>query len=101
MQYSRPSKAGSISKKPRTKQSPSTLRFYGEEFVFDTVSGMFYRMSPTACFMLRALDGGADPRDLPAMLQQQYALDHATASRDVALFLNDIAALEPLNRLRA
>jgi hypothetical protein len=81
------------------KQASSTLRFYGDEFVFDIVSGMFYRMNPTACFILRALDAGIDPHELPAMLQNRYELDHATATRDVELFLNDLAALEPLNRL--
>lgn len=80
------------------KQKPSSLRFYGEEFVFDVVSGLFYRMSPTACFLLRSLDGGAQAADLPGLLQSHYQLDRATAVHDVALFLNDLAALEPLNR---
>lgn len=82
-------------------QAPSRLRFYRDEFVFDIVSGMFYRMSPTACFMLHALDNGADVHELPKLLQEQYALDRSTAARDVELFLNDLAALEPLNQLYA
>lgn len=88
-------------KPPETspKQTASTLRFYGDEFVFDIVSGMFYRMNRTACFILRALDVGANVRDLPKMLQSRYGLDRATATRDVELFLNDLASLEPLNRL--
>lgn len=81
------------------KQTPSTLRFYGDQFVFDTVSGMFYRMNPTACFILRALDAGVDSHELPALLQSNYTLDASTATRDVELFLNNLAALEPLNRL--
>jgi predicted RNA-binding Zn-ribbon protein involved in translation (DUF1610 family) len=81
------------------KQTPSTLRFYGDQFVFDTVSGMFYRMNPTACFILRALDAGVDSHELPALLRSNYTLDASTATRDVELFLNNLAALEPLNRL--
>lgn len=81
------------------KQTPSTLRFYGDQFVFDTVSGMFYRMNPTACFILRALDAGLDSHELPELLRSRYTLDVSTATRDVELFLNDLAALEPLNRL--
>jgi len=77
----------------------STLRFYGEEFVFDTVSGAFYRMNRTACFILRQLDAGRPVHELPAMLEAQYRLDHASATRDVELLLNSLASLEPLSRL--
>ncbi len=83
----------------RAKRRVSTLRFYGDEFVFDIVSGLFYRLNPTACFILRALDGGANSHELPKLLQTHYDLDHANATRDVELFLNDLATLEPLNRL--
>lgn len=81
------------------QHSPSALRFYEDEFVFDAVSGMFYRLNPTACFVLRALDEGVTPDRLPGMLQAEYGLDAATASRDVELFLNDLASLEPLSHL--
>jgi hypothetical protein len=60
---------------------------------------MFYRMNPTACFILRALDAGVDSHELPALLRANYTLDAATATRDVELFLNNLAALVPLNRL--
>jgi hypothetical protein len=86
---------------PERPQTSSTLKFYGDEFVFDTVSGMFYRLNPTACFILRALDSGTAIDALPALLEKQYGLDRATALRDVALFLNDLAALEPLNLFSA
>jgi hypothetical protein len=29
------------------------FRFYGDQFVLDTVSGNFYRVTPTAGFILR------------------------------------------------
>ncbi len=78
----------------------STLRFYDDGFVFDTVSGLFFRMSAPACALLSALDEGAAPETLPDLLQARYGIDRSTAVRDVALFLNDVAALEPLDRLR-
>ena len=94
-----PRKIAAITPDAQLKQTPSTLRFYGDQFVFDTVSGMFYRMNPTACFILRALDAGVDSHALPALLRASYTLDASTATRDVELFLNNLAALEPLNRL--
>jgi len=75
------------------------LQFYGDEFVFDSVSGMFYRINPSACFMLKSLAAGTSVADLPARLQARYELDSATASRDAQLFLNSLTALEPLGRL--
>lgn len=92
-------KVAAITPDVQLKQTRSTLRFYGDQFVFDTVSGMFYRMNPTACFILRALDAGVDSHELPALLRASYTLDASTATRDVELFLNNLAALEPLNRL--
>ncbi|NNM56864.1 PqqD family protein [Acidocella sp.] len=75
------------------------LRFYGDEFVFDIRSGMFFRLSATASFILRALAGGAAIADLPAAMERQYGIDHASALRDIQLFLNELAALEPLDRV--
>ncbi len=80
-------------------RGPSALRFYGDEFVFESVSGMFFRVSPTASFVLRRLDAGTKVGDLPAALQVRYGIDRATATRDVELFVNELAALEPLDHL--
>lgn len=80
------------------KRSSSGLRFYGDEFVFDTVSGMFFRLSPTASLVLRSVEAGTKLADLPTVLEKRYGVDRATATRDVELFLNELAALEPLDR---
>ena len=95
-QTAEPNTAPSI--KSRTKRKPSTLRFYGDEFVFDTASGLFYRLSPTASFILRSLDAGTSPNDLATALHTHYGIDRATALRDVELCLNDLAALESLDQ---
>lgn len=77
-----------------TKKKLSRLRFYGDEFVFDTVSGMFYRLSPTTSFILHSLESGAEADQLPALLGSRYGIELSTATRDVELFFNDLAALE-------
>lgn len=71
----------------------SRLRFYGDSFVLNTASGMFYRMSPTADYLLRALDAGARTADFPKLLIQRYQVDPATAMRDTELLLNQFIAL--------
>ncbi|MBS0517117.1 MAG: PqqD family protein, partial [Proteobacteria bacterium] len=76
----------------------ASLRFYGDEFVFDTVSGMFYRISPTASFILRSLDAGTAPDKLADEVQQRYHIDRAAAVRDIELLRNDFAAIESLSR---
>lgn len=81
-----------------THRFPS-LRFYGEEFVFNTASGMFYRVSPTAGFLLHALDHGADPTELPGLLEQRYGISPTVSLRDVELLLNDLIAMGIIEQL--
>lgn len=73
------------------------LRFYGNEFVFNTVSGMCYRISTTAAFVLRALIDGADNEQLVDLIQSNYDVDRAAAMRDVELLLNDLTELGVLD----
>ena len=68
------------------------LRFYGDTFVFDAAWGMFYRISPTAAFVLHAIDGGASREDLPDLLARHYGIDRSRAMRDAELFLNELTA---------
>lgn len=76
-----------------------SLRFYGDEFVFNTASGMFYRISPTAGFLLHALDHGAEPAELPALLEKRYGISPVTALRDAELLLNDLIAMGIIEQL--
>ena len=71
---------------------PRRLTFYGDTFVFESVWGMFYRISPTAAFVLRAMEGGASREDLPDLLARHYAIDRTRAIRDAELFLNELTA---------
>jgi hypothetical protein len=80
----------------RPKSKSSSLRFYGDEFIFDTVSGMFYRVSPTASFILRSLECGVDPGKLAESVRQRYGVPQAAALRDIELLRNDLTAIEAL-----
>lgn len=84
----------------RRGAKPMSLRFYGDEFIFDTVSGMFYRVSPTASFILRSLDAGIEPNKLADVVQQRYQIDRAAAVRDIELLRNDLAAIESLSQVQ-
>ena len=44
------------------------LRFYGDEFVFNTVSGLCYRLNPTAGFLLRSIVDGVKSEQLIDMI---------------------------------
>jgi hypothetical protein len=75
-----------------------TLRFYGDEFIFDTVSGMFFRISPTAGLILRSLQSGTRPDRLADEIQERYGISRSAALRDVELLRNDLAGIEALDR---
>ena len=81
-----------------TARSASTLRFYGDEFVFDTVSGMFFRINPTASLILRSLQGGTRPERLADEIQERFGISRSAALRDVELLRNDLAGIEALDR---
>ena len=78
---------------------PLTLRFYGDEFIFDTVSGMFFRISSTASLILRSLQSGTRPEQLADEIQERYGISRSAALRDVELLRNDLAGIEALDRL--
>ena len=80
---------------------PRTLRFYGDEFVFDTVSGMFYVVSRSAGFIFRALDAGTQPDKLADEVQQRYGITKSVAVRDIEYLLGNLSGNEPLGMVRA
>ena len=85
-----------MSEPKRNKTSPAAqsphrlpvLRFYRGGFVLDTASGMFYRVTPAADYLLRSYDAGMEVREFAQLIQERYGLDHASAVRDVELLLN-------------
>ncbi len=77
------------------------LRFYRGGFVLDTASGMFYRLTPAADYLLRSYDAGMEVREFPQLIQERYGLDHASAVRDVELLLNQFVGPGLLDTRRA
>lgn len=77
-----------------------TLRFYDGSFVLNTASGMFYRLSPAADYLLRALEAGAKTGQFADLITSRYGVDHATAVRDSELLLNQFTALGLLDDFR-
>jgi len=69
------------------------LRFYDGNFVLDARSGLFYRLTPSATFLLRAWSEGAETGAFAGLIHQQFGVDPATASRDVELMLNQFRGL--------
>lgn len=69
------------------------LRFYGDEFVFNPVSGMCYRTTSSAGFLLRQIVEGAEDEELIELIQARYNIDRASAVHDVELLLNSLTEL--------
>ncbi len=88
------------SRRARTSSRPDSLRFYGDEFIFDTGSGLFYRVNPSASFILRALQVGTEPDKLADEVQSRYAISRSAAVRDIELLRNDLTSLEPFDQVR-
>ncbi len=76
----------------------SALRFYEGDFVLNTVSGLFYRLTPAASYLLRSLGEGVEIGQLASLIQTQYGVDQKTAVRDTELLLNQLAMLGLLDR---
>ncbi len=73
--------------------SVSSFRFYGDQFILDTVSGNFYRVTPTASFILRALIDGKRQDELVNVVEQHFKIDRARALRDVEMFTSELRSL--------
>lgn len=73
---------------------PATrYRFYGDQFLLDTVSGNFYRVTATAGFILRQLIAGKTPAELVNIVVDRFKIDHARALRDVEMFTSELRSL--------
>ena len=79
--------------KSESTNPAARFRFYGEQFLLDTVSGKFYRVTPTAAFILRALMDGKDRAELAKIVERRFGIDASKATRDVELFLSELQSL--------
>jgi hypothetical protein len=79
--------------KKRNGGLASKYRFYGDEFLLDTVSGKFYRVTPTAGFILRAIIEGNNRNELIRIVQDHFSINYSRALRDVELFISELCSL--------
>jgi hypothetical protein len=69
----------------------SNLTILNDSFAFDTHSGLFYRVSATAAFIINELKRrNPSITTLTASYAQHYGVSQGIAERDVQLFLNDV-----------
>lgn len=73
------------------KNTLLALRFFGSDFVLNTETGMFYRVTPTAILLLQAIQQGADSAALAEIIQRHCAVSRMTAVRDVELLINELS----------
>ncbi len=81
-------------KQQKRKGRIPKLRFYGDQFVLDTVGGRFYRLTPIAGSLLKALIEGRNEDQLAEIVEKQSGGDHTRATRDVEFFLSEIRSLD-------
>ena len=81
---------------------PTTrYRFYGDQFLLDTVTGNFFRVTPTAGFILRQLIAGKTTAELVNIVADHFKIDHARALRDVEMFTSELRSLGILQNVGA
>ena len=68
-----------------------SLRFFGSEFVLNTETGMFYRVTPTVKLLLQAMENGAEQEALVDVIQNHCSVNRMTAIRDVELLINELS----------
>jgi hypothetical protein len=84
---------------PGSSVPASKFRFYGDQFVLDTISGKFYRVTPTAGFILRAIIDGKSRAEIVNVVQQHFGIDRARALRDLEMFESELQSLEIFENL--
>lgn len=73
------------------------LKYYGSEFVLNSETGLFYRVTPVAILLLKAMVDGADNEALVDVVQRHCAISRSTAIRDVELLINELSVRGILN----
>lgn len=91
MQKKSSKSAGSKQRSNGGGKALQTLRFFGSEFVLNTETGMFYRVTPMAILLLQAIQQGADSGALAELVQRHCAVSRMTAVRDVELLINELS----------
>lgn len=77
-------------KEPHVERVLPPLKYFGSEFVLDTQTGMFFRLTPTAMALLKAMEKGASSETLAGVIQKRCGVDRVTAVRDLELLFNEL-----------
>lgn len=77
----------------------SRFRFYGDQFLLDTVSGQFFRVSPPAGFIFKNLIQGNTGDRLVDIVKNHFGIDRAKAVRDVEMFLAELRSVGIIENL--
>ncbi len=81
-------------KRPGAETPPSSrFRFYNAQFLLDTVSGQFFRVSPPAGFIFRSLIQGNTGDQLVDIVKDHFGIDRPKAVRDVEMFLAELRSV--------
>jgi PqqD family protein of HPr-rel-A system len=70
----------------------------GETVVFDRSGGRVHTLNPTASFVWATLDGQTDSDTIAARVAERFAVESAVAVRDVQALLEQLTALDLLER---
>jgi PqqD family protein of HPr-rel-A system len=70
----------------------------GEIVVFDRAGGRVHTLNPTAAFVWATLDGQTDSDAIAARVAERFAVESAVAVRDVQALLEQLTALNLLER---
>ncbi len=81
-------------KKPGADGSrASRFRFYSDQFMLDTVTGQFFRVSPPAGFIFKNLIQGKSGEQLVDIVENHFDIDRPKAIRDVEMFLAELRSV--------
>jgi len=69
------------------------LQLINGRLVFDAVSGKFYRISDSACFLIEVLKRKLALDDIIVAYAGRYKITQQTAQRDIEAFLNDLGVM--------
>jgi len=71
----------------------SRFRFYGDQFMLDTVTGQFFRVSPPAGFIFKNLIQGKKGDHLVDIVERNFGISRSKAVRDVEMFLAELRSV--------
>jgi hypothetical protein len=87
------SKLGANNKPGADALCVSRFRFYSDQFMLDTVTGQFFRVSPPAGFIVKNLINGKKGDQLVDIVKNHFGIDRPKAIRDVEMFLAELRSV--------